>query len=322
MRPDDSLFLSRWGDRIPGEVLPTTSSKTLTATGQTQTQSTFGHKWTRQAWWGMEGESARVMEEWLLPRYGWPDPKAYADFMKTRHIMLDAGCGLAREALRMAQANLEAQVIGLELSECVDEAVRHARNRGVANAFYIQADLTAPPLKHASFDFIISEGVLHHTPDTRQAFQALVPLLAPGGEIEFYVYRKKAPLREYADDYIRNLIQDLPPDKAWEMMEPLTKLGKALFDLKTKIEVPEDVPVLGIKAGRYDIQRLIYYTMFKCYWNDRLSFDENVHINFDWYHPRYAWRHTEAEIRKWISDAGLTLVYENIEESGITVRAK
>ncbi|MBU2431826.1 MAG: class I SAM-dependent methyltransferase, partial [Proteobacteria bacterium] len=319
---DDSLFLSRWGDRIPGEVLPTTSSKTLTATGQTQTQSTFGHKWTRQAWWGMEGESARVMEKWLLPRYGWPDRKTYTDFMNTKRTILDAGCGLGREALRMHEANPKAQVIGLELSECVDEAVRHARNRGVANAFYIQADLTAPPLKHTSFDFIISEGVLHHTPDTRQAFQALVPLLAPGGEIEFYVYRKKAPLREYADDYIRNLIQDLPPDKAWEMMEPLTKLGKALFDLKTKIEVPEDVPVLGIKAGRYDIQRLIYYTMFKCYWNDRLSFDENVHINFDWYHPRYAWRHTEAEIRKWISDAGLTLVYENIEESGITVRAK
>lgn len=87
-------------------------------------------------------------------------------------------------------------------------------------------------------------------------------------------------------------------------------------------KVPQDVPVLGIKSGRYDLQRLIYYTMFKCYWNDRLSFDENVHINFDWYHPRYAWRHTEAEVRQWISDAGFRLVHENIEEAGITVRGK
>jgi hypothetical protein len=149
-----------------------------------------------------------------------------------------------------------------------------------------------------------------------------VPLLASGGEIAFYVYRKKAPIREYADDYIRNFIQDIPPDKAWEMMEPLTKLGKALSDLKTEIDIVEDVPVLGIKAGRYDVQRLIYYTMFKCYWNDRLSFDENVCINFDWYHPRYAWRHTEEEVRKWISDAGLRLVHENIEESGITIRGR
>jgi SAM-dependent methyltransferase len=270
----------------------------------------------------MEGESAKMMEKWLLPRYGWTDQKAYVEFMNTKSIMLDAGCGLGREALRMVQANPQAQIIGLELSECVDEAARHARNRGVANVFYIQADLTAPPLKHSSFDFIISEGVLHHTPNTEQAFRALVPLLTSGGEIAFYVYRKKAPIREYADDYIRNLIQDIPPDKAWEMMEPLTKLGKALSDLKVEIDIVEDVPVLGIKAGRYDVQRLIYYTMFKCYWNDRLTFDENVHINFDWYHPRYAWRHTEEEVRKWISDAGLRLVHENIEESGITIRGR
>ncbi|MDI6792540.1 MAG: methyltransferase domain-containing protein [bacterium] len=322
LRPDDGPFLSQWKKRLPGSVLTATNGKLPAATGQAQVQSTFGHKWTRQAWWGMEGESAKVMEEWLLPRYGWPDRKAYTDFMKTKHIMLDAGCGLGREALRMAQTNPQSQVIALELSECVNEAARHAREQGVANVLYIQADLTAPPLKYSSFDFIISEGVLHHTPDTKQAFKALAPLLAPGGEIGFYVYRKKAPLREYADDYIRHLIQDLPPDKAWEMMEPLTKLGKALSDLKTEIEVPEDVPVLGIKSGRYDLQRLIYYTMFKCYWNDRLSFDENVHINFDWYHPRYAWRHTEAEVRQWISNAGLRLVHENIEESGITVRAK
>ena len=60
------------------------------------------------------------------------------------------------------------------------------------------------------FDLVFSEGVLHHTPDTRRAFRTLVDLLAPGGQIAFYVYRRKAPLREFADDYVRALGRQYP----------------------------------------------------------------------------------------------------------------
>ena len=322
LRPDDEPFLQRWKGRIDSNRLIRISGDSRPNPGLTQVQATFGYKWTRQSWWGMEGESAKLMEEWLLPRYGWPDRKAYDAFMRTRSWVLDAGCGLGREALRMARSNPAAVVVGLELSHCVDEAANHARKQGMENVFFVQADLTSPPFRPAAFDFIMSEGVLHHTEDTRAALQALVSLLMPSGQIGFYVYRKKAPLREYADDYVRGLVQGRSPDEAWKMMESLTKLGKALAGLNAEVEVPEDVAVLGIRAGRYDIQRLIYYTMFKCYWNGRLTFDENVHVNFDWYTPRYASRHTVEEIRAWIEEAGLTVAHESVEESGITIRAE
>lgn len=320
LRPDEGPFIERWREKLPQHILA--QSPDRPSSGQADVQNTFGYKWTRQSWWGMEGESAKVMEEWLLPRYGWSDKNSYVDYMKTKAVMLDAGCGLGREALRMAGANPGARVVGLELSRCVDEAARHAREKGIANVFYVQADLTRPPLKKNAFDFIISEGVLHHTPDTRQAFFSLVPLVSKGGELACYVYRKKAALREYADDYVRTLIQDMDPQQAWNLMEPLTKLGKALSDIKATVVVPEDVEVLGIKAGEYDVQRLIYYTMFKCYWNDRLTFDENVLINFDWYHPRYAWRHTKEEVEDWCKESCMDITSYQEEEAGITVRAK
>ena len=322
LRPDDRPFLARWGDRV--QAVESTGGRVdgSAMEGLSQVQATFGYKWTRLNRWGMEGESAKLLEEWLLPRYGWQDRSVYEAFMLTRRRMLDAGCGLGREAIRMARANPRALVIGLELSECVDEAIRYTCKHDVDNAFFVQGDLRVPPLKRASFDFILSEGVLHHTDDTQKALSALIPLLAPGGEIGFYVYKRKAPLREYADDYVRGLLQDLIPAEAWNTMESLTRLSRALSDLKVEIDVPVDVPVLGIRAGRYDIHRLIYYTMFKCYWNDRLSFAENVQVNFDWYAPRYAWRHTPEEVRGWVAGAGLRTMHETVDDSGITVRAE
>lgn len=101
--------------------------------------------------------------------------------------MLDAASIERRCAWR---ANPAAVVVGLELSHCVDQAANHARKQGLENVFFVQADLTSPPFRAAAFDFIMSEGVLHHTGDTRAALQALISLLMPNGQIGFYVYRE------------------------------------------------------------------------------------------------------------------------------------
>ena len=39
-----------------------------------------------------------------------------------------------------------------------------------------------------------------------------------------------------------------------ELLRSLTRLGQALAELKAEVEVPKDIPYLGIKAGRYDVQ--------------------------------------------------------------------
>jgi hypothetical protein len=57
------------------------------------------------------------------------------------------------------------------------------------------------------------------------------------------------------------------------------------------------------------------------FWNDELSFDENHHMNFDWYAPRYSFRQTEDEVRRWCAEADLKICRFASEESGYTVRA-
>jgi hypothetical protein len=100
----------------------------------------------------------------------------------------------------------------------------------------------------------------------------------------------------------------------------VTKIGKALSDQDIDFEIPEDLAELEIKAGRYDLQRFFYYHIFKCFWNDRFTFDENNLVNFDWYHPTYAHRHSPEEIREWYEEGRLKIVHLDVSESGITAR--
>ena len=86
--------------------------------------------------------------------------------------------------------------------------------------------------------------------------------------------------------------------------------------------MPEDVPLLGISAGRHDVQRLIYWHFAKLFWNPELSFEENNHVNFDWYHPRYAHRQTEDEVRRWCDDAGLEIVRLDVQEQRLHACAR
>jgi arsenite methyltransferase len=289
--------------------------------GQRQTESSFGYKWTKLESFGSPGMRAEL-HNWLIERYGFASADDMCGFFAARRRILDAGCGagFATSAwMREGWSDAGAEWIGLDISVAID--VARSRLDQFGGTHFVQGDVLHPPFRPGVFDAIMSEGVLHHTPSTRGALNALVPLLAPEGELMFYVYRQKAPIREFTDDYVREKLASLEAGEAWDALRPLTRLGKALAELRVEVEVPEDVPLLGIKAGRHDIQRLLYWHVAKLFWNDRMTFEENNHVNFDWYAPRYAHRHTEQEVRGWCDAAGLEISHFNVHEAGITVRA-
>lgn len=290
--------------------------------GQRQTERSFGFKWKRRDSYDSD-EFRSANRDWLVRRYGFADGASMRSFFADHRLSLDAGCGSGFSSslwmTRDWQHTTGAHWIGADISEAID--VARDRLGDYSGTSFVQADLMELPFAPATFDLIFSEGVMHHTPSTRQALGRLARLLAPGGHFLFYVYRKKAILREFTDDYIRDAIAELPPDEAWEALRPLTRLGQALAQLQVSVEIPEDVPLLGIKAGTLDIQRFIYWNVAKLYWRDGFSFEENHHVNFDWYHPRYAHRHTEDEVLRWCDEERLIVEHLDVQESGITVRA-
>jgi 2-polyprenyl-3-methyl-5-hydroxy-6-metoxy-1,4-benzoquinol methylase len=281
------------------------------------TKRSFGAKWEQYR----EVDKDRLAEfqyEWFDKRFGFSDEADFERFLADKRRILDAGTGPGLCAARCARLS-KAHVVGMDLSDSVIGA--HRRHAGQSNLDYVQGDILNPPFAPESFDLVIADQVLHHTPDCVRAFHTMAQLVAPEGQLAVYVYRKKAKLRELADDHIIDMTSRLSVDECLELSEQLTELGRVLSDIDAKVHLERGVPLLGIEPGEHDVQRLIYWTMLKCFWNEELGWHQSVMVNYDWYSPVYRSRHTEDEVRQWCKDAGLEVVNLDVISSGISVRA-
>ena len=170
------------------------------------------------------------------------------------------------------------EYVGVDISDAVNVARDRFTEMGLPGTF-VQSDLKTIPEELGKFDVIFSEGVLHHTDSVKDAIAALAPRLTPEGYFLFYVYSKKAPIREFTDDYVREAISDMSDDEAWEALKPLTRLGKVLGDLDVEFEVPDDIPILGIEKGTYNLQRFFFYKICKAFYRPEYSEDEMKEID-------------------------------------------
>ena len=288
---------------------------------QAQTSESFAFKWRQRSTFESP-VSRRRMREWLVERYGDLPEASWWPELGPEPLVVDAGCGAALSSLELfGDALGRMRYLGADISTAVDVAAARFAEEGRPGAF-VQADLLRLPVPPASVDLLLAEGVLHHTDSTRGALLSLSKLLRPGGRFCFYVYRRKGPVREFTDDHIRNELQALEPQDAWERLLPLSRLGQALGELDVEVDVPEDVDLLGIPAGRTSIQRLFYWHVMKAFHHPEMTLEELHHVNYDWYAPRNAHRQSREEVRAWCSEAGLEIEREVVEPAGITVIAR
>lgn len=288
---------------------------------QRSTSDAFGYKWART-----ETYSSQAMGEetaaWCLAKYGFATLTEWAACFRGKHV-LDVGCGSAFSAKLWLDAGIwdgDSLYVGADISTAVDVAAKRLANH--THVVLVQADALHLPFPDASFDCLFSEGVLHHTPSPRAALATSARTLRPGGRYFFYLYKRKAPLREWTDDYVRTRIAGLDDAAAWEEMRSLTSFGQALAATGASITLDQPVPLLGLPAGTFNLQRFLYNHVAKAFWNDRLSFEENVHVNFDWYRPAYCHRQTPGEVATWCTESGLHPERLHVDDSGITVIAR
>lgn len=304
---DDNGNEYKIADYVPRFVKELNSSQTL---------ESFSYKWKKffQSALNKQEQNKTI----FLDHYGW-DLSEFRNFVKTRKNVLDAGCGIGYITNWVASES-KANVYGIDISFSIENAYRNFAHKKRSNLHFIQADLGELPFRGEFFDFIICKEVIHHTPEPRKNFSKLLSTLAPGGIILIYVYKKKGPIREFCDDFLRSYTTKLCVDDCYKFAEAMTEFGKSLREAKVNIEIPKDIPFLNIKAGSYDLQRLFYWNVFKCWWDDEGDKEYSNAVNFDWYHPEYAFRYTEDEIKNWFKEENVKIENFNVLDAGIAVR--
>ena len=55
------------------------------------------------------------------------------------------------------------------------------------------------------------------------------------------------------------------------------------------------------------------------FWDESDNFERSVGVNFDWYSPKFAFRHTPKEVKTWFKESNLKIINFKEIESGISV---
>ena len=209
-------------------------------------------------------------------------------------LVLDVGCGSGRY-MEVVQ-KYGGHIVGIDLSYSVDVAFKNLGFK--KNVDVIQADVFKLPFKKEIFDNIFSIGVLHHTPNTRKAFECLPQFLKKGGEIAIWVYSNEGLSMKLINSisWLYRLMTTRLP-KQW--IYKFSYISLPLYRLKT-ISFIRPILELILPTSTHKLR------------------DWRILDTFDWYSPKYQWKHTHKEVMKWFADTGLV----EIKKSDIAVSVK
>lgn len=280
---------------------------------QQHTNDAFSEKWQKYEQSDEKERLYQYQRDWYLQLYGFGTEAALADFLASKRVIFDAGCGLGYKAAWFARLAPHALVIGMDFSDAARQAA--AAYRELDNLFFVQGDIAQTGLAAGSVDYTSCDQVIMHTEDPAATFAELARITArEGGEFACYFYAKKALPRELLDDHFRTACTTMDRAELWAMSEQLTELGRRLSALDVSFDCP-DIPALGIKGGRVDVQRFLYWNFLKCFWNEQLGRETSVVTNFDWYSPSNAQRFSEAEVRAIVDANGMAERFFHAEEA-------
>ncbi len=183
-----------------------------------ETAENFGWQWTH-----FTQEDTKYSDQFL----GWLQP-VKKDFFAGK-VVLEGGCGKGRHTKLAAEWGA-AEVVGIDLGDGVESAFACVRD--MPNAHVVQCDIFKLPLKKA-FDYAFSVGVLHHTPDPKNAFISLASKVKKGGHISAWVYG--AENNEWITRYVNPVRESFTSQISQPMLYQLSKLPTLGVFLTTKL---------------------------------------------------------------------------------------
>jgi SAM-dependent methyltransferase len=247
------------------------------------TAAAFGYEWTHYS--ELNEQYRAEFLDWIHPL----EPEAFRD-----RVVLDAGCGKGRHAWLSAEFGAR-DVVGIDLSDAVEAAYENTRE--LANVHIAQADIYHLPML-APFDLFYSIGVLHHLPDPKQGFLALVGHLRPGGRAVIWVYGKEG------NWWIEKIVNPVRIHFTSRAPRVVTRALSFLLALPLYLALKL---LYGPARSLPRLKKLLFYSEYLCTISN-YSFAENFWNVFDHLVAPTAFYHSRAEIEDWFAVAGLSQV--------------
>ena len=143
---------------------------------------------TGRAWaddLGYPGELANVPESAVESFAGVANPWTMGR-LESGERVLDLGSGAGTDSLVAVQmVGADGHVTGIDMTpEMLAKARNAAVTMGVGNVEFVEGEAERLPFSDASFDVVISNGVIDLVPDKDAVFAELYRVLAPGGRMQ------------------------------------------------------------------------------------------------------------------------------------------
>jgi arsenite methyltransferase len=154
-----------------------------------------GRAWAEDL--GYPGELANVPERAVESFAGVANPWTMGR-LAVRERVLDLGSGAGTDSLIAAQMVGEhGRVIGIDMTAAMLVKARAAATEmRVANVEFVEAEAEQLPFADASFDVVISNGVIDLIPDKDAVFAEIFRVLSPGGRIQIADVTIQNPVSE------------------------------------------------------------------------------------------------------------------------------
>lgn len=125
---------------------------------------------------------------------------------------LDAGCGGGRYTTALASLGFKS-VIGIDMgTKGIEDARKRISNFPLKDKIeFMVGNVLELPFEDDRFDFVFSNGVLHHTNDPEKGIDEIYRVLKPGGKTWLYLYGKDG-LENMILGAIRVLLKNVPKE--------------------------------------------------------------------------------------------------------------
>lgn len=192
------------------------------------------------------------------------------DSLPSNAVVADVGCGHGRSSKLLIKK--AATVFSMDVGLSVEAA---ATDNKCEHLFFIQADLHHLPFPDGYFDLLYSSGVLHHTPDTKNAFDLITKKVKNEGILCIWLYHP--------------------------FNDPIHKLMLVLRKITTRMPV-------RLQFWLYMVFLLPVHKMISLLKGNHKSWREIMINQLDMLSPQYRFEHQHGEVEAWFTNKDFTNV--------------